>query len=144
MDFFQLVFFQLGNDYPVIRAPRAKAASWWSFAAGPFGYYSLTFSRQGYRVEIYLDTGHKDTTKALFDQLRARRADLTHRLGFEVDWERLDNNRGSRIACYYDGPLDPQHSDEATLDAAACWSAARVQALHSTLDAELRNLARQV
>lgn len=30
MAFFQLVFFQLEADYPVIRAPRAKAAGWWS------------------------------------------------------------------------------------------------------------------
>jgi hypothetical protein len=77
----------------------------------------------------------------VFDDLYDRRTEMAERLGFELGWERLDNNRASRIACYYNGQLDPLTADTATLDAAARWSAARIQALHSTLDQELRSLA---
>lgn len=139
--FFERVVDRLGETYPAIGAPRTKTALWWSFAPGPFGYYATTFSRRGYFVEIYLDPNQKDSTKAVFDDLYDRRAEIAQRLGFELGWERLDDNRASRIACYYGGQLDPLTADTATLDTAARWSAARIQALHSTLDQELRSLA---
>jgi hypothetical protein len=90
-----------------------------------------------------IGTNQKASTKAVFDDLYDRRTEIAERLGFELGWERLDN-RASRIACYYDGQLDPLTADTATLDAAARWSAARIQALHSTLDQELWSLATQV
>ena len=138
--FFERVFALLSETYPVIRAPRVQPANWCSFASGPFGSYTLSFSKQGYRVEVYLDTGDFESTKQLFDHLSRHREELHQRLGFELTWERLDNNRASRIASYLNG-FDLETSSVPDQEAAAAWTAARIQALHQLLDAELRRLA---
>ena len=48
--------------------------NWLSFAAGPFGYWSLSIASLGrLRVEAYLDTGSAETTKHLFDEFASER-----------------------------------------------------------------------
>lgn len=143
MEFFGDVFDLLASTYSVIRAPRGQATSWCSFASGPFGYYSLSFSKQGYRVEIYLDAGEQGATKALFDQLAGRRDDYYDKLGFELVWDRLNSNRGSRIAAYLDAFTLEASTDEERKQAVQ-WSVGRVEALHRTFDADLRGIAGQV
>lgn len=141
--FFEEVFDNLAVTYPAVRTPRPQTSNWSSFASGPFGYYSLTFSKQGYRVEVYLDTGDRESTKALFDDLAARRADIERRVGFDLVWDRLDANRGSRIATYFGG-FEPDGSDPTARQEAVQWSVQRAEALHRTLDSDLRRVAEAV
>ncbi|MEV7551979.1 DUF4268 domain-containing protein [Amycolatopsis sp. NPDC089917] len=141
MAFFEDVFEIMATAYPAIRTPKTQVTSWCSFAAGPFGYYCLSFSKQGYRVEIYLDTGSKDSTKMVFDQLAAERELLQNKVGFPLAWDRLDNNRGSRVATYLDG-FDLDTADDATRQQAIQWSVDRAILLHQQLDGRLRSLAK--
>ncbi|WP_284747740.1 DUF4268 domain-containing protein [Amycolatopsis sp. RTGN1] len=141
MAFFEDVFDLMATTYPAIRAPKTQTASWCSFASGPFGYYSLTFTKQGYRVEIFLDTGSKPSTKQIFDGLAADRELLEQTVGFTLDWDRLDNNRSSRIATYLAG-FDLDTADEDTRQQAVKWSVERASALHQHFDGRLRNLAK--
>ncbi|WP_370971234.1 DUF4268 domain-containing protein [Amycolatopsis sp. cg9] len=141
MAFFEDVFDLMAVSYPAIRAPKTQTASWCSFASGPFGYYSLTFTKQGYRVEIYLDTGSKESNKQVFDELHGERQVLQQALGFELDWDRLDSNRSSRIATYLDG-FDLETADEAARRQAVKWSVDRATALHQQFDGRLRELAK--
>lgn len=139
--FFEDVFDLMSTTYPTIRTPKTQVSNWCSFASGPFGYYCLSFSKQGYRIEIYLDTGSKESTKLVFEQLYAERERLQQAVGFELDWERLDNNRGSRIATYL-GDFNLETADDATRQQVVKWSVDRSIALHRQLDAELRSLAK--
>lgn len=141
MAFFEDVFEIIATTYPAIRTPKTQVTSWCSFAAGPFGYYCLSFSKQGYRVEIYLDTGNKNSTKQVFDQLAAERERLQRELGFDLVWDRLDNNRGSRVATYLDG-FDLETADDSTRQKAIHWSVDRAIRLHQHLDGQLRGLAK--
>ncbi|WP_290055892.1 DUF4268 domain-containing protein [Amycolatopsis solani] len=141
MAFFEDVFDLMATTYPAIRAPKTQTASWCSFASGPFGYYSLTFTKQGYRVEIYLDSGGKEANKQVFDELYGERQVVQEALGFELDWARLDNNRSSRIATYLEG-FDLETADEATRQRAVEWSVDRATALHRQFDVRLRELAK--
>jgi hypothetical protein len=60
-----------------------------------------SFSRQKrLRIELYLDTGDKDETKRLFEQLFARKVEIERIVGEPLEWERLDNRRASRVAIY--------------------------------------------
>ncbi|MFD2466282.1 DUF4268 domain-containing protein [Amycolatopsis silviterrae] len=141
MAFFEDVFDLMATAYPTIRTPKTQVTSWCSFAAGPFGYYCLSFSKQGYRVEIYLDTGDKDSTKWIYDQLAADGENLQQTLGFKLSWDRLNNNRGSRIATYLEG-FDLEDADGSARQKAVAWSVERAVALHRQLDGRLRSLAK--
>ncbi|MCR6488914.1 DUF4268 domain-containing protein [Amycolatopsis sp. OK19-0408] len=140
--FFEQVFARLHGIAPGIRAPRVRPANECSFASGPYGHYALTFSRLGFRVEIYLDTGDNDTTKAIFDVLHQRRNAVEDELGFEVTWERLDNNRASRIAAYLTD-FNVSTADGPGWSNAVEWATNRVSALHRVLHHELRALCEQ-
>lgn len=140
MAFFADVFDVLSERYSAIQPPSLQPENWCQFASGPFGYYSLVFSTVGYRVEIYLDTGDRASTKVLFDQLHARRDDIERRLGFPLTWLRNDDIQSSRIGAVLSG-FDLTSSDDRTRNAAVRWSADRAQAIHTLLDEELRRLA---
>ena len=139
--FFEETFDVLASIYPVIRTPRPQTSSWNSFAAGPFGYYALSFSKAGYRIDLYLDTGEQSSTKEIFDRLEAD-ADATHqRLGFDLVWDRISEKRASRISTYLDGFVLEESDDQARTEAAR-WSAERARALHLHFDGRLRALAK--
>ena len=143
MLFFERVADLLASEYPKIRVPRTQVSNWCSFAAGPFGYYALSFARLGYRVEVFLDSGERESTKRLFDDLYSRRAKLHTELGFELVWDRLEANRGSRVACYL-AAFDLVSSDAQTRESAAHWSKDRIIAMHRVLDPELRRITAQI
>jgi CBS domain-containing protein len=63
--------------------------------------FSFTSGRKS-RVELYIDTGNRDKNKALFDALYGQREAIEEALRVPVTWERLDDARASRIACYRD------------------------------------------
>lgn len=78
---------------------------------GPsFGSFTFSFSRnRRLRVELYMDLGDQAQTKAAFDKLFSQKSQFDSQLG-EVEWERLDNRRASRLALYHEGHI----SDERT------------------------------
>lgn len=141
MSFFERVFALMAERYPAIRAPRLQPTNWVSFASGPFGSYALTFSRTGYRIEIYLDMGDDELTSALFDRLHASRLELEQALGRELSWERLDGRRASRVAIYHD---EFDLNDTNDVEQTAIWTVDHVAKLHRQLDRLLRTLAKEL
>ena len=107
---------QKANFY--VREVSPDGASWIVLQpiprSGPaFGSFSFSFSRdKRLRVELYLDLLDKDKTKFVFDELYMRKAEFESQVG-EIEWERLDNRRASRLALYRDGHItDVQKHDE--------------------------------
>ncbi|WP_157985206.1 DUF4268 domain-containing protein [Lentzea terrae] len=141
MVFFERVFVLLATKYSTIKTPRVQPANWVSFASGPFGYYSLSFSRSGYRIEVYLDMGDKELTKALFDHFHGNRAELEQDLGLKLSWERLNERRASRLAIYREN-FDLHNPDE--VEQVALWTVDQVAKLHGKLDTQLRTLAKEI
>jgi len=72
-----------------------------SWVAGGSGRSGLTFVyvvlQDSTRVELYISTSKKAVNKAYFDQLHAKKDAVEQALGFDLDWQRLDNGKGSRI-----------------------------------------------
>lgn len=92
----------------VTSASRVGTNNWFSMSAGRSGLvFSWSFSLQGLRTELYIDTGDGVQNKALFDALHASHASLEQKLGPGIEWERLDNRRASRIAIYHQVPDVP-------------------------------------
>ena len=78
-----------------------------------FGSFTFSFSRdKRLRVELYLDLQDQDQTKATFDHLYAQRDYFESQVG-EIEWERLNNRRASRLAVYKDGQItdDKKHTE---------------------------------
>lgn len=120
-------------------ASRVAAQSYFFFGAGRSGFsFFWIFSGVGFGVEMWIDTGDTSRNKALFDALRARQSEIEGRLGFALDWERLDNRKTSRVAIRRGGvSID---SDSATLDECVEWGAATMVRFAEVLRPIIREL----
>jgi len=67
--------------------------------------FGFSFIRSnGFRVELYIDSGNKYDNKQAFDLIYAKKGEIEAKLG-EVSWERIDEKRASRIAIYHSGSI---------------------------------------
>jgi hypothetical protein len=106
--FFQSLIDKLRDEHRFTSARVGQPQNWYSFASGISGItYGANFP-QGDRVraEIYIDQGDQDTNKALFDRLMDERQEIEAEFDRELEWERLDDRRASRIATYRPGKIE--------------------------------------
>ena len=117
--FFEVLLSEFKRERPnVTSSSRVGLDSYLGFAGGRTG-FSLVWTVSGnrLRVEVYIDTGDQESTKAYFDTLKAREAELEVALGPGISWERLDNRRASRIAVYHPIPTNPPLDQNTELQA---------------------------
>ena len=75
---------------------------------------SVSFTRKGrLRVELYIDTGDQARNKTAFDLLHAQAEKIEAEFGEGLSWERLDEARASRVACYREGSIITPTNHEA-------------------------------
>lgn len=118
----------------------STTASWIAFSSGIRGVgRNLSFSKQGARVELYLDRGDKELNKSLFEFLQGRREQLEAAMGEQFAWERLNESRASRIALYLLN-RSVNESDE-KLDEISDWMVNTYIKLLNNVIPELRELA---
>lgn len=60
-------------------------------------HYALIFSKTEIRVELYIGRGVAEENKWVFDQLFAQRDKIEAAFGHEIDWQRLDDKKASRL-----------------------------------------------
>ena len=99
-------------------------------------HYSCCFNHGDQaRVELYMDSD-KASNEALFDFLHAHREAIETRFGGALDWQRLDDNKASRVAVVpTHGSID---DDDEALERVQDWMAEQLakldRALGPTLD----------
>jgi CBS domain-containing protein len=144
IDFFSLVRSK-GVDRGVKFDHAQNTGVWWHilFRQGShpkykrsIAQYNASFSTHGRcRIEVYLDTGDKDTNKTIFGKLESRRAEIEAVFGDKLVWERLENRRGCRIAAYTKGSVD---NEPEQLERLAEWTVENIdrlyKAFHTPLD----------
>lgn len=110
----RLEFWTLFNDHVVERNKpfaihKASSISWYNIAVGTSQAYisvSLVNKDSYIGVELYIASN-----KELFDKLYAEHEKIEKELGFEVEWQRLDNAKASRILYKIDGLNFDDHSN---------------------------------
>jgi hypothetical protein len=93
--------------------------TWLRFEDGPRALiFAFAFARgKRCRIELYIETRDKSRNKAIFDQLYAEKADFESALGASLTWERLNENRASRIAWYRPGSIQSSEEEREALRA---------------------------
>lgn len=112
-NYFQSLIDELRNKYKFTNAKIAQPQNWYSFSSGIQGIlYSTVFSQGGKaKTEVYLDRGDQEINKTLFDKLWEKEEEINKEFGSQLEWERLDEKRASRIAIYRDGVIDSSDSE---------------------------------
>lgn len=106
-NYFQDLIDELRTKYQFTNAKIGQPQSWYSFSSGVSGIaLAASFTQKGKtRTELYIDTGNGEKNKALFDWLYDQREDIHPKLGKDLEWERLDDKKASRIALYRKGSI---------------------------------------
>ena len=94
LDFWQLVkrrFTDLGVQY--FENIKAKPQYHMGFTKGR-GYFAMVIGREGPRVELYFPN---DAEKHSFDSMKQFHAELSEAFKGQLQWQRLDNKKASRI-----------------------------------------------
>lgn len=105
--FFQELIDRLREDHGFTNARIGQPQNWHHFTSGVSGInYGAVFSREDFRVELYIDLGSQEENKRIFDALHARAEDLQSHFDAPLRWERLDDRRASRIAIFRDATID--------------------------------------
>jgi hypothetical protein len=112
--FFEKALTKLKELQPgITTASRVGTQNWFSFSAGrSYVQFSWTFATGArLRTELYVDATTQEESKAIFDALHARAAEVEASVGSSLSWERLDDKRASRIAVYHHVPEGPFEDD---------------------------------
>ena len=104
--FFQELLDTLRIDYKYTSAKKGQAQSWYNFSMGKGLSTGISFALGNkVRSEIYIDTGDKVKNKEIFDKLYAIKDDIENKIKNKLEWERMDDKQGSRIALYRNGNI---------------------------------------
>lgn len=94
-------------------------------------YFIFSFARNGrFRVELYIDTTDQAKNKRIFDRLQADQERFHASLGEQLNWERLNDKRASRIAWYRPGSIT---DDEKALAGLRTWAVDAMARFYGTL-----------
>jgi hypothetical protein len=109
--FFQEIIDRLREDHAFNNVRVAQPHGWYAFAPGTSGIsFSVSFSWDAFRVEIYIDVGSREEYKRFFGALHAQADEIQSSIELPICWERIDERRASRIAIHRDVTIDD--SDE--------------------------------
>jgi hypothetical protein len=84
----------------------------------PQHWYNISIGRSGLNLGLTINSVsknvscqlymHDENAKEHFDQLLEQKEGIESDLGYELDWQRLDDKKASRIAFYCDGSIDDE------------------------------------
>ena len=95
------------------RTKATPTVNWLSLPAGKtdVSYVAGFCGPRRFRIELYVDAQDPDDVTRRFDTLMERRGEIEEQFGEELEWERLESKRASRIACYFRADVRVEERD---------------------------------
>lgn len=123
----------------ITSATKAYPQNWFALPSGRSGFMlSLVFaSGASFRTELYIDTGDQERNKEAFDSLFARRAEFEQTIGRQLEWQRLDSKRASRVFLQWAGTVT---DIEAQAEELTEWAVETIVKFRSAFSAAIREL----
>ena len=139
-DFFQGLIDTLREEHHFTNARKAPPTNWYAFSTGHGRVkYGANFAMGGRaRIELYIDSFDEDWIERLFDRLLAHQTDIESELGEDLEWERLDDRKASRIAVVRPGSID---DDDDTLKEVQDWMVERLLKFKEAFGPKLADFA---
>ena len=109
-----------------------KTLAWLNFAFGRNGVF---------RVELYIDSGDGVVNKRLFDALHAEKDEIEKEIGHELEWQKLESKRASKIARIFEGRITDSREE---LKVLAEKAAAAMAILSKVIEPRLIDMGQQV
>lgn len=118
--YYQPLIDELRDKHRFTGARIAQPQNWYAFSSGVSGIHlnAVFASNNLVRVELNIDQGDYDKNKALFDWLWEQKEAIERQCGSNLDWERLDERRSSRISVSCSGSIE---SSDGELDEIRRW-----------------------
>jgi hypothetical protein len=137
--FFQSLIDELREKHHFTGAKLAQPANWYSFSSGRAGiHYNFVFRAGGkVRADVTIGRGDKTLNKEWFKALEQEKNQIEQAFGETLSWERLDDQRDSRIAIYRPGSIE---DDSQTLEEIKAWAVTQLLRLKNTFGPRLSKL----
>jgi hypothetical protein len=121
----------------------ALPQNWMRFTTGKsdIGCYVSFTSTKKLRVELYFESSTAEVNKARFDAVVKNRGEIERSLGTDMNWERLDEKKGARIAIYRDAAIDGQPEE---LESLSVWALGTLLLLRDKLFPQVQAIIDQV
>lgn len=117
---------------------RVPAQNWYGVSTGRSGFpVNFVFGSKGVRVELYIDTGVRETNKQAFDALASTKSHVEGELGESLVWDRLDHKQACRV--YTERPGSIEDPPE-TWPELIIWGADRVLRMQKVFRNRLKSL----
>jgi hypothetical protein len=62
--------------------------------------YKFVITSNFVRIELWINKGIQEENKKIFDNIKQYKESIENSFGHELEWERLDSGKGSRITYY--------------------------------------------
>jgi len=92
--FFQGVVDELRTKHKFTNARTANPYNWQNFSAGVSGFeYALSFSTDGLRATLGINTPNPERNRAIFDWLKLEKEKIVQDMGEDMIWDQRDGRR---------------------------------------------------
>lgn len=103
---------------------------------------NFAFGRNGvFRIELYIDSGDGGVNKRLFDALHTEKDEIEKEIGHELEWQKLDSKRASKVARIFEGRITDSREE---LKVLAEKAAAAMAILSKVFEPRLIDMEQQV
>lgn len=138
-DFFERLRKRILEIHPNFTRAKALPQSWWGLGIGRSG-FSVTSAftiENKFRVEIYIDTGTKESNDMAYNELIEKKIIIEEKIGKDLIWDQLPDRRACRIYLAIDGTVD---DDDQKLTDIIEWGAPLVIKFKDVFGPLIRNI----